>query len=177
MRSFTDILLRLGAICAAVLGLAAHYAWGDVISDSTGRFSANFPGRVETSTQSIATQAGPAIAHIFTHRDPRGTTYTVVYSDYPSGSMANASPDQVYEGVIRGTVDQTGSTMKSSSPVSTAGISGREAMFESRDRRSALRARYFLTGDRLYQVACEGSPGSETARNAVAFLDSFHIIR
>lgn len=178
MRSFTDTLLRLGAICAAILGLAAHYAWGDVLTDRVGRFSVNFPGRAETSTQRVETQAGTVLAHIFTYRPTMGgSTYTVVYSDYPDGAMANTVPDSVYEGVINGAMGQTGGTLKSSTAVQAGGVSGREAVFQSADQKTALRTRYFLTGDRLYQIAYEGSPGSETGKDAVAFFDSFHILR
>ncbi|MGE5538720.1 MAG: hypothetical protein ACM30I_08870 [Gemmatimonas sp.] len=177
MKSFTEMLLRFGAICAAVMGLAAHYAWGDVLSDRTGRFSADFPGRAATSTQTVATEAGPAIAHIYSHRSTRGTTYTVVYSDYPAGALAGAKPESVYEGIINGAMGQSGGSLKSSSAVRSDGVTGREAVFESADGKTAVRARYFLTGDRLYQVAYEGAPGSEAGKDVVAFLDSFQILR
>jgi hypothetical protein len=175
VRSFTDILLRLGAICAAMLGLAAHYAWGDVLSDREGRFMANFPGRAATALQTIATDTGPVIAHIYEHRNPQGAVYTIAYSDYPQGAMIRTSPEGVYEGVINGAMGQTGGTLKSSTAITSDGISGREAVFDTRD--TAIRARFFLRGDRLYQIAYQGSPGSETGREAVGFLDSFRILR
>jgi hypothetical protein len=31
MKTVTEVLLRFGAIAAAILGLAAQYAWGDVL--------------------------------------------------------------------------------------------------------------------------------------------------
>jgi len=174
--SLANILLRLGAICAAILGLAAHYAWGEVLTDRAGRFSADFPGRAQETSQRVDTQAGAVVAHVFTYR-ATGSSYTVAYSDYPNGSMANAVPDGVYEGVINGAMGQTGGTLKSSSSVQSSGVTGREAVFVSADQKSVLRSRYFLTGDRLYQVAYEGSPGSETGKAVVGFLDSFHILR
>jgi hypothetical protein len=177
VNSLTNILLRLGAICAAVLGLAAHYAWGEVLTDRAGRFSVDFPGHAQEQSQRVDTQAGAVVAHIFTYKGTTGGSYTVVYSDYPNGSMTNAVPDGVYEGVINGAMGQTGGTLKSSSSVQSGGVTGREAVFASADQKSVLRSRYFLAGDRLYQVAYEGSPGSETGKAVVGFLDSFHILR
>jgi hypothetical protein len=177
VRSMAGILLRLGAICAAVLGLAAHYAWGEVLTDRVGRFSADFPGRPETSTQRVETQAGAVIAHIFTYRSMGGTTYTVVYSDYPDGSMANTPPDSVYSGVINGAMGRTGGTLKGTNAVTSDSVPGREALFVSPDQKNVLRSRYFLVGDRLYQIGFEGSQGSETGKGAVGFLDSFRILK
>jgi hypothetical protein len=173
----TDTLLRLGAIGAAILGLAAQYAWGEVMTDRVGRFSIDFPGRAQESSQRVQTQAGIVVAHVFTYKAMSGNSYTVAYSDYPDGSMANAAADGIYEGVINGAMGQTGGTLKSSSAVQSNGVKGREAVFASADQKSVLRSRYYLTGDRLYQIAYEGKPGSETGKDVVGFLDSFHILR
>jgi hypothetical protein len=177
VKAFTEILLRLGVICAAVLGLAAHYAWGEVLTDRDGRFSANFPGRPTTSLQTVATDAGPTIAHIFENHVPQGAIYTVVYSDYPAGAMSKTMPEGVYEGAINGVMGQTGGTLRSSTAITAGGVPGREAVIDATQRKSMFRVRFFLTGDRLYQVAYEGSPGSETGKDAVGFLDSFNILR
>jgi hypothetical protein len=177
VKSYTDIILRFGAICAAILGLAAHYAWGDVLNDRDGRFSANFPGRPTPSLQTVTTDAGPTIAHIFENHGPQGAIYTVVYSDYPAGAMSTKTPDGVYEGAINGVMGETGGTLKSSTAVTAGGVPGREAVIDAPQRKTMFRVRFFLSGDRLYQVAYEGPPGSETGKDAVAFLDSFRIPR
>ena len=67
MITFRQMLLRIGAIVAAVVGLAAHYAWGDVLTNHDGRFTVNFPGKATETTQTINIEKDVAVAHIYTY--------------------------------------------------------------------------------------------------------------
>lgn len=177
MKSLADGLLRFGAILAAVIALAAQYAWGDVVSDRDGRFSVDFPGKASESIETVPTKAGTAKVHVFSVKGAGRTTYTALYSDYPAGSIGRSPADAIYEGAINGAVSQAGGTVESKTKITNSGIAGREAIFDSPDKAEAMRVRYFLVGDRLYQVAYHGPRGSEDGKNATEFLDSFKIVR
>lgn len=177
MMTFTQVLLRIGAIVAAVVGLAAHYAWGDVLTNRDGRFTVNFPGKATESTQTINTQKGVAVAHIYTYQGPNRATYTALYSDYPSGSVGKSLPETIYDGAINGAIGQAGGTLKSSTKLEAGGLVGREAVFDAPGQKECVRVRYFLVGDRLYQVAYDGPAGSEGGKEASTFLESFKIAR
>jgi hypothetical protein len=177
MRSVAEVILRFGAIAAAALGLASHYAWGDVVSNRDGRFSIDFPGKVIESTQTVDTSAGPATAHIYQHTAGGKATYTALYSDYPPGSIAGSSVEAIYEGAINGALGKAGGTLRSSTTIEVSGVVGREAVFDAPSTKESVRVRYFLVGDRLYQVAYDGPQGSETGKDATMFLDSFKILR
>jgi len=176
MRAWADSVIRIGAILAAVIGLASHYAWGDVVSDSDGRFTINFPAKASESTQTVDTKAGKAQVHVYrAEGDNKAITYTALYSDYPSGSIARSPADAIYDGAIKGAVGQGGGKVVSNAKVSNGTVAGREAVFSSPDQAETMRVRYFLVGDRLYQVAYHGPKGSETSKTATTFLDSFKI--
>ena len=177
MMSFTQVLLRIGAIAAAVVGLAAHYAWGDVLTNHDGRFTVSFPGKVTESTQTIDTKKGVVVAHIYSYQASNSVTYTALYSDYPAGSVGQMPAETIYDGAINGAIGQAGGTLKSSTIVEANGVVGREAVFDAPSQRESVRVRYFLIGDRLYQVAYDGPAGSESGKDANAFLESFKIAR
>lgn len=178
MRSWTDNFIRIGAILAAVIGLASHYAWGDVIKDSSGHFTVNFPAKASESTQTVDTKAGAAKVHVYqADGDNKSITYTALYSDYPSGSIGRSPADTIYDGAINGAIGEGGGKVLSNTKVSNGTIAGREAVFASADQAETMRVRYFLVGDRLYQVAYHGPKGSETGKDATTFLDSFKIAR
>jgi hypothetical protein len=177
MRSVAEVILRCGAIAAAAFGLASHYAWGDVVSNRDGRFAVDFPGKVIESVQTVDTSAGPASAHIYQHTAGGKATYTALYSDYPPGAIGGSAAEAIYEGAINGALGKAGGTLRSSSKIETSGVAGREAVFDAPDKKESVRVRYFLVGDRLYQVAYDGPQGSEAGKDATTFLDSFKILR
>ncbi len=177
MMNFTQVLIRIGTIAAAVVGLAAHYASGDVLTNQDGRFTVNFPGKATESTQRINTQKGVAVAHIYKYQASNRATYTALYSDYPPGSVGPSPAETIYDGAINGALGQANGTLKSSTKVEANGLVGREAVFDAPSQKESVRVRYFLIGDRLYQVAYNGPTGSESGKNANAFLESFKIAR
>ena len=127
----------------------AHYAWGDVLTNRDGRFTVNFPGKAVVSTQSVNTQKGVAVAHIYTYQGSNRTTYTALYSDYPAGSVGQSPAETIYDGAINGALGQAGGTLKSSSKIESNGLVGREAAFDAPSQKESVRVRYFLIGDRL----------------------------
>ena len=141
MNSFSDTLIRFFAIAAAVIGLAAHYAWGDVMSNRDGRFSIDFPAAAEESTQTVTTKAGTATVHIFRAQGPDRATYTALYSDYPPGSIGRSPADAIYDGAINGAVGQSGGTLRSTQKLDANGVPGREAIYQSPPQSEAVRVR------------------------------------
>jgi hypothetical protein len=174
MKSLADILIRFGAISATLLALAANLAWGDTVANKAGQFSVNFPGPVKESTQNVDTSAGTATAHILSYRS-REAIYTALYSDYPAGAVGKAPVDVVYAGAINGAVQKAGGTLRSSTPIQVGNITGREAVLDAPSKAETVRVRYFLVGDRLYQVMYDGPTGTEKSPQAMSFLDSFQI--
>lgn len=178
MRAWADNFIRIGAILAAAIGLASHYAWGDVINDNSGHFTVNFPAKASVSSETVDTRAGKAQVHLYrAEGDNKAITYTALYSDYPAGSVGRSPADAIYDGAINGAIGEGGGKVVSNNKISNGTVAGREAVFSSPDQAETMRVRYFLVGDRLYQVAFHGPKGSEGSKDATTFLDSFKIVR
>ena len=175
MKMLTESILRFGAAWAALLALTANLAWGDTVTSRDGGFMVNFPGPVRETTQIVDTSAGKATAHIMSYQAPNQTVYTAVYSDYPPGAVGQSPVDAIYAGAISGAVQKAGGTLRSSTPINIDNVTGREAVLETPDKRETVRVRYFLVGDRLYQVMYDGPAGSEKSSDAINFLNSFKL--
>lgn len=65
MKLMADILLRVSAISATLLALAANLAWGDMVANGNGRY---FPGPAREFAQTVDTSAEPMTAHILSYR-------------------------------------------------------------------------------------------------------------
>lgn len=94
-----------------------------------------------------------------------------------AGSVGRSLAETIYDGAINGAIGQAGGTLKSSTKVDAGGLVGREAVFYAPGQKESVRVRYFLVGDRLYQVAYDGPAGSESGKEASTFLESFKMVR
>lgn len=174
MKLAADILLRVSAITATLLALAANLAWGDTMASRDGRYSIDFPGPAQESTQTVTTGAGPTTAHILSYRS-RKAEFTALYSDYPPGAVEGMPADRVYAGAIDGAVRGSGGKLRSSVAVQAGNVAGREAVFDAPNGAETVRVRYFLVGSRLYQLMYDGPKGSEKQPEATDFLNSFQL--
>lgn len=174
MKLVADILLRVSAITATLLALAANLAWGDTMASRGGRYSVDFPGPAWESSQTINTSAGPTTAHILSYRS-REAEFTALYSDYSPGAVQRMPVDLVYAGAIEGAVKGAGGKLRSSAPVQVGNVTGREAVFDAPNGSETVRVRYFLVGSRLYQLMYDGPKGTERRPKATHFLNSFEL--
>lgn len=174
MKSLADILLRFSAVSATLLAFAASLAWGDTVASKDGHYSANFPGPAKESTQTVTTDSGPTTAHILTYQTPKAI-FTALYSDYPPRAVGRVPVDVVYAGAIDGAARKAGGTLRSSVPIQVESVTGREAVFDAPNKTETVRVRYFLVGNRLYQVMYDGPSGTEKSQEATNFLNSFHL--
>jgi hypothetical protein len=148
------------------------------------RFVANFPSPVQRSSQPVPTAVGN-IAMNMVYYDGGTIAYMVIYCDYPAGSVSTSGgPDKVCANASEGAVKSVNGTVRTSSPCRLGDVKGLELVADipSKDPKvpadaSVARLRFFVVGDRLYQVMYLGPTGQETGADAVAFLDSFRLTR
>ncbi|MDE3084890.1 MAG: hypothetical protein KGJ37_06715, partial [Verrucomicrobiota bacterium] len=136
---------------------------------------------VQRGAQSVDTAVGK-IAMNMVYHDAGSVAYMVIFNDYPNGSVTKSGgPDKVYDGAVNGAVSSVHGKLRSSSPSKTGEVQGREIIVDipaqkTSDQGSVARVRFFIVGDRLYQVMYIGPAGNEAKAEATGFLDSFRLL-
>src|SRR5579883_3111676 len=158
-------------LVAFSLGGAALAAdqWREVHPDKSG-FTVMMPGEPSLEQQQIKGSSSPN--NIYGVKEGN-ESFVVSYTDYPTGIVKQAGPAQVMNGVENGAVNAVKGKLRSQRDVALGDAQGREAIIDTGDY--TLKARYYLAGDRLYQVVYFGQKGSEDGADANKFLDSFRV--
>ena len=154
----------------------------ETLVDDAGRFVVSLPNPVQRGSQQVDTKVGK-IAMNMVYYDGGAIAYMIIYCDYPAGSVASSGgPDKVCANASAGAVQNVNGTIRTSSSYQLGDVKGLEIVADipSKDPKvpanaSVARVRFFVVGDRLYQVMYIGPTGTETASKAVAFLDSFRL--
>ena len=156
----------------------------ETLVDDAGRFVVSLPKPVQRDSQQVPTKVGK-IAMNMVYYDGGAIAYMIIYCDYPAGSVASSGgPEKVCANASNGAVQNVNGTLRTSSAWQLGDVKGLEIVADipSKDPQvpanaSVARVRFFVVGDRLYQVMYIGPTGSETGPKAVAFLNSFRLTR
>jgi TM2 domain-containing membrane protein YozV len=148
-------------------------------SSEEGGFSVLFPGTPNENSQSVQTAAGPIELTMFLFEDGTGA-YLVGYSDYPDKIIASASSEQLLDNAIRGGMGNTGGILVGQESIAIDGYPGKEISFRVPSSRQMPgggkgMARYYLMGNRLYQVLIV-TGADRDRKDFVRFLDSFRLL-
>jgi len=139
-------------------------------SSTAGGFKAALPGdRAETS-KTLESPLGKIKCHTFTSWVPFAS-FLVSYSDLP---VILAEPGQVKEfldHMHEGEVEASQGKLLSMTEIELDGYPGREFIVGMPD--SAFRMRYYLVGQRFYQIAVRTTNAAEMARSMVLMTDEF----
>ena len=171
----------LVCICAALLA-ACNPAldWREYRSDEGG-YTVLLPQKPGRAQRTLATPAGPVTMHMLSVQVD-GMLYGAASAGF------SAVPDPATQAAMRAALlKNIDGTVVSDTPVSTAGssagapvkLAGREVIkrgrFGSGERaaQGEMRARFFVRGNRYYQIAAIGRAGAVPAADLDLFFDSF----
>lgn len=159
--------------CVLLASASAVAARAEATVDKDGRFVATFPGPVVRSSQ----PAGNSTLHIVNFDENNMTSYFVMYGDHPEGTWARlGGVDNSYERAVSGAMKAQGGTLLSRASCRTGNFEGREFLIDIPSKKLVCRVRYYIVGNRLYQVMYVGEPGTHSQKKVDAFLDSFRIL-
>lgn len=143
------------------------YHWRTITSQD-GRFTAIFPGEPKSRTRNALFFKLHALAF-----DSRKTEYLVAYMDYPPKLHVRPTK-QAYDGARNGALGKDGKLLAEKS-MAIEGFPGREIQVEKKGEFSM--ARYFLDGNRLYQIVATVPMSRQSSTNISYFLNSFHLLK
>jgi len=149
-------------------------------SSAEGRFSILFPGTPKEETKSLDVQGAKFKLHI--HKLKTFSEYGVIYADYPIPLDDPDVAKRVLDNGARGAASSVNAELLSVTEISIGGHPGR-LLTERLPDGSALKAKMYLVGQRLYQIAvtmpkAESGPdgGKALEKFADKFLDSFKLV-
>lgn len=153
----------------------AFSGWVEYVSDPMG-FTVKAPQPLTVSRDTSKTADGETeIYYYMAEMGP--VTYGVVCNDFTEDFAAKIDPKEFLVKGIKGFVDSLSGTVSAERDVALDAHNGREIVLSGASQGTALygKARFFLIGSRLYQVACIAEPGKEDTAAVDYFLDSFKL--
>lgn len=166
------LALLLLAACASTPPAASAPA-ASLLHSKEGGFSVEVPGAVTSGQRAQPTGLGDLRLHTFVATDATdGAAYYVSYTDFPDDSILPTSARELLRQVSRATVASWRGTRVTSRELLLDGFPGEEvgAVVGT----SALVARFYLVGPRLYQQILV-YPREQMPAEAERFFTSFRL--
>ena len=171
-------ILPLLAVIAALVAACTGAAWHEV-SIPDGGFRILMQGDPRLEKTELETPIGKITAYWYS-MDAKDAAFGVGYSDYPVEIVRNAPPRQLFAIVRESWIKRIGGTLQGD---------GRDIKLEDKypgmefiasgkleGRDAYLRGRFYLVGDRLYQVIVFGNKSAMPVSDINQFLGSFKLV-
>ncbi len=153
--------------------------WSE-FSSTEGGFSVSLPGKPTEQKQTQDTAAGPLDIFMYLYED-RSDVYMVGYTNFPEDLISLSDPAALLDGGAEGAVTSMGAENTSKQEISLDGNTGREITFDVPDSKlpggGAGKARFYLVGNRLYQLIGLAKGKEASTDNLDKFLDSFKLLK
>jgi hypothetical protein len=164
--------LRLGGTLASlwlvlVVGLRA-----ELVMNDEGRYAIDM-GAPQQRSQT----EGTPVIYMMLHEEGDTAAYIASYNDLPPGSGAKMELIELYKDAMQANLRSTNSDVVSSGECQLGDVKGWEFTSLTKDGKLASHGRYYLVGDRFYQVVYMGRKDSENSEECRHFLDSFRLLR
>lgn len=145
------------------------------VNSFRGAFSVRMPDVPEEITELFPTESTPVPIRIFKFEDRAlNLFYLVSYYDYPSSFNIWEQPT-FWRDVIAQTVSRFNGILLLEKDISGRQYQGREIELQT-DEEFTIRVRFYLVGNRMYQVALGANGRKAYSRQNEAFLSSFRIL-
>ena len=111
------------------------------------------------------------------HEEGDTAPYITSYNDLPPGSRAKLDLLDLFKDAMKTTLGSTNSDVLSSGTYQLGDIKGWDFTSLAKDGKLAGHGRFYLVGDRFYQVMYMGSKDSENSEKCLHFMNSFRLLR
>jgi len=169
--------LALVVVCAALVACTPELDWRE-LSVPDGRFAVLLPCKARNEARTLNTDAGALKMTMYACSPKRGTM-GVAYTDYSPSALAldhgRAQLDAARDALLR----NIRGSVRSEEEIEIAGLPGRQIYAEGRAgaQPAVLKARFVVSGSRLYQIAYVGTRDDLAMADIDMFLSSFKLLR
>jgi hypothetical protein len=175
---------RVGAqillgLCAALAlsACAPELDWRE-LSVPDGQFAALLPCKARAESRTLNTAAGVLKMTMYAC-SLKGGTMGVAFTDYPAAALAGENMRGQLNAAADALLRNIGAGLRSEQDIQVAGLPGRQISAEGSGAAQAtlLKARFVVSGSRLYQIAYVGAREDLAMADIDMFLGSFKLLR
>jgi len=139
-----------------------------------GKFTIELPGEPKQQTQTLDTEFGKLDMSMLIYTN-ENSSYIVGFTDYPKSSMTTVNIDTFFENAKKGALKNTNGTLLQEKVIAYKTYPGREIKVSAMNGKAIILMRFFLAGNRFYEVLAALPPDEEYTENTKRFFDSFTI--
>lgn len=139
-----------------------------------GNFTVKFPGEPKQQTQMLDTKIGKFDMPMLVYADG-DLSYIVGFTDLPKSAMTTVNIDTFFNNAKKGVLKNTNGTLLQEKIITYKSYPGREIRISIMNGKAIIRSRYFLAGNRFYEILAVLPPDKEYIENTIRFFDSFTI--
>ena len=166
--------LRLGGTLLSLWLVLLVGLRAEMVMDDAGRFAIDMDA---PHTSSQAEGKENFVIHMLMHEEGTTAAYMVSYNDLPPGSGKLLNVPDLMQSAMKDFLSSTAAKMLTSGEYQLGDIKGWEFTFAENKGAFSGRARFYLVGDRFYQVVYMGPTNTEGGEKSLHFLDSFRLLR
>jgi hypothetical protein len=169
--------LALAVVCAALLACTPDLDWRELSVPDAG-FAALLPCKARREARTLDTAAGARTMTMYACSPKRGSM-GVAFTDYSASVLAaihgRAQLDAARDALLR----NIQGSVRSEEEIEIAGLPGRQIYAEGQagGQSTVLKARFVVSGSRLYQIAYVGIRDDLAVADIDMFLSSFKLLR
>lgn len=171
MKSF----LYLGLIALLTVTACAQQQNWFSMESKEGRFSVSMPGHPKEIPQIINTPVGEIDTHPLVLRR-QNTAFIVMYSDYPKEYFKDQDMKSILDSFRDGAVKNTQGTLLLEKILTLGPYPGREIIIATPNGEGTSTDRFFLVGNRLYQLIVACPKADRYSPDINQFLESFKLL-
>ena len=143
-----------------------------------GKFSIMAPLSLKESDQTVSTQVGKIVAHMFM-AETTDVAYVVGYADYPLEIVRQSNADLILNGASNGAVSNVNGKLVIQNVISLQSYPGREIVADVKTpdgKDGTMKGRIYIVDNRLYQVYVIATKGKVETTKIDDFLNSFKLL-
>ena len=173
---FRASALALFAACAALSACAPELDWR-TLTVPEGRFAVLLPCKAKQETRKRSTAVGEVAMTMYACSVKQGTM-GVAYTEFPVSALAAEQTRPHLDSARDALVRNIRGKVRLEQDISIGGLTGRQVYAEGEAGTNAalLKARFLVSGNRLYQIAYVGARDDLATADIDMFLTSFKLL-
>ena len=169
------LVIAVIALLSACSFLNAQQPVWQELRSTEGGFSVLMPGAPAPNKVTVNTSSGVQEANMFSWSDESLSEYIVAYSKYSKTDSKVVQTAKLFDKVRDGILLAQQGKLLSEAAITLDGHDGREIAVERPDGVITM-ARFFVVGNRFYQLSARAKTNGRELETMRQFLDSFKLL-
>lgn len=163
--------LRLSGILASLSLVLSVGLRAEMVVDDAGGYAVDM-----AAPHSRSQSEGKPTIYMLLHEEGAAAAYMVSYNDLPAGSGAKINKVDVMRAGMDSFLQSAAASLEKSAEHKLGDVSGLDFTFTGNKGGFSGHARFYILGDRFYQVVYMGPMNPAAAEKVLHYLDSFRLL-